>query len=77
MTAKNITLTYSKTQYHVKKEFTKTSTFEEIKRHFEGTENIEAMMLIRYVDVVLTKGKPNEHAKYCKERLIEIANSLP
>ena len=57
-------------------EFTKTNTYEEIKRFFEGSEDFEVKMYIKYIDGILTKGKPNDHAKYCKQRLIEIANRI-
>lgn len=54
----------------------KYTTYEEIKRFFDGSEDFEVKMYIQYIDGILTKGKPNDHAKYCKQRLIEIANRI-
>jgi hypothetical protein len=48
-------------------------TFEQIKEALKDKDlSFEQRQWIAYIEGVLNKGlKPNEHAKYCKEKLIE------
>lgn len=51
-------------------------TFEQIKKSLEGKDlTFEQRMWIQYIEGILNKGlKPNDHCKYCKEKLIESIN---
>ena len=53
-------------------------TFEQIKKSLKGKDlTFEQRMWIQYIEGILNKGhnpKDNNHAKYCKEKLIESIN---
>jgi hypothetical protein len=51
-------------------------TFNEIKEALKDKDlSFEQRQWIAYIEGILNKGlKPNEHCKYCKEKLIESIN---
>jgi hypothetical protein len=51
-------------------------TFEQIKEALKDKDlSFEQRQWIAYIEGILNKGrKPNDHAKYCKEKLIESIN---
>jgi len=72
--------------------FNEKTLYSELKEFFELTDLPERLItenyefpylkftvktLIETIDTtILKQGKPDQHAKYCKQKLIEIANAL-